>query len=80
MIKSILKLNSNEIDEVFENTNTITSYQRGILEEIVLVLEDFATMSTIIQEDKFSNGHVFPLYRGICFSFYSFFRINISNF
>jgi hypothetical protein len=38
-----------------------------VLEELVLILEDFAVMTNAIQKEAFSIGSVLPMIRGIIF-------------
>ena len=65
MVKSFLNFNENELEMLFERKNVITHTQRLILTELVLVLEDFAVITEMIQSDKFSIGHILPLIRGL---------------
>jgi hypothetical protein len=65
MIKSFLKFSESELEQLFDRKNVITQAQRQILSELVIVLEDFAVITEIIQSDNFSIGHILPLIRGL---------------
>ncbi|CAF1108654.1 unnamed protein product [Brachionus calyciflorus] len=65
MIKSFLEFSEEELEFVFERRNVITAVQRNVLQELVLVLEDFSVITNLIQTDKFSIGHILPLIRGL---------------
>jgi hypothetical protein len=64
MIRAFLQFSDADLELVFERSNVISATQRESLKELVSVLEDFAFMTTCIQEEQFSIGHVLPMYRG----------------
>lgn len=66
MIKSFLSFTDDEIVFVFDN-NPITITQKKIFKELVDVLDDFTTATTMIQTDSCSIGYVLPLLRGISY-------------
>ncbi|CAF1118423.1 unnamed protein product, partial [Brachionus calyciflorus] len=65
MIKSFLNFSEDELEQIFDRKNVINQTQRSILNELIIVLEDFAVITDMIQTDKFSIGHILPLIRGL---------------
>lgn len=53
MVKSFLKLSTDELSSVFETENVLTLTQRNILEELIMVLEDFSVATELIQKEDF---------------------------
>ena len=62
LIKSFLSLS--KVESVF-GPNLITAQQRKTLKELVEILDDFATITTLMQTDECSIGYVIPLIRGL---------------
>ncbi|CAF0990233.1 unnamed protein product [Brachionus calyciflorus] len=65
MVKSFLQFSDEELEKIFERKFIISASQRTTLEELVKVLEGFDLITTMIQTDNFSIGHILPLLKGL---------------
>ena len=66
MIRGFLKFTADELDTIcIDQPGVVLSVaQRGLLEELLLVLYGIYEATLCIQKEQFSIGHVLPLYRG----------------
>ena len=69
MIRSFLNFTDDELETIFiDNSTTVLSPdKRGLLEELLLVLDGVYEATLCLQKEQFSIGHVLPLYRGTRF-------------
>ena len=60
MIKSLLSFSEEDLCEAFAREKIITPTQRKILEELVLVLDNFQSLTALIQTGNKSLSYVLP--------------------
>lgn len=64
MVKSLLKLPNEKIDEIFNVKNGLTKTSRECLEDLVILLDGFNEVTVKIQSEAFSMGYAFVMLRG----------------